>query len=247
MSKPTRAATGRQPLPARRCPAGCRAASRTHRAGRSGLALCRSSFPGRPQAPPPLSEAPRPLPGSEGPLAAQSQEAAAEQRAAQRRGEGDDSPHGALDSGSRRSYGRPIVFKGGGGEGEAAMAAAGALRPAPPLARSPAPPLPARSRLGAALHGAAGPALPGALRARRPFRPASPSGGWDAGAGGRHGYYWLRKTKGRAVQGFAEGLPWESGRPALASGSLCCGISSRYVQRTPSTLCIEHLYSVLSK
>lgn len=75
---------------------------------------------------------PSPLPGSKRPLAAQAQEAGGQQQAAQRRGQGDDSPHGALSGGSRRSGGRPIVFKAGGGQGEAAMAAQG--RRAPPLA-----------------------------------------------------------------------------------------------------------------
>lgn len=145
----------------------------------------------------------RPLPGPEGPLASQPQEAAAEQRAAQRRGQGDDSPHDALGSNSHRSYGRPIVFKGGGGEGRRPWQPRGLS--APPLARSPAPPLSALSRLGAAPPGAAGLAPPGALRAHRPFHPAS-SGGRAAGAGSRHGFCCLGRARGRAVLGVRRGV-----------------------------------------
>lgn len=143
--------------------------------GGGGLATSRSCFPSRLQALPPRSptaagEAPPPpppsaLPGAEGLLAAQAQEAAAEQQAAQRRGQGDDSPHGALGNGARRSYCRPIVFKGGCGRGRRPWQPQGLS--APPLARNPAPPPPSAP-------------LP-----PRPLPGALPAGA--AGAGGRRG------------------------------------------------------------
>lgn len=146
--------------------------------GGGGLATSRSCFPSRLQALPPRSptaagEAPPPpppsaLPGAEGLLAAQAQEAAAEQQAAQRRGQGDDSPHGALGNGARRSYCRPIVFKGGCGRGRRPWQPQGLS--APPLARNPAPPPPSAPPLPPTAAAARGPAR----RGGRGWWPARP-------------------------------------------------------------------------
>lgn len=171
---------------------------RGHRAGlrRAPRGSSRCCLPPQP-APDRGRGRPAALPGTEGLLAAQAQEAASQQQAAQRRGQGDDSPHGALGSGARRSYGRPIVFKGGCGEGEAAMAATGSLRSAPrpqPCAAAISPHLPARRgrRSGPVRPCCRGVLGPAGVRAA-PGRPVLP-----ACAAGHSGRFPLSRAAKRA-------------------------------------------------
>lgn len=185
--------------------------------GGGRLTASHSGFPRRLQALPPRSPivAGHPsaaLPGAEGLLAAQAQEAAAEQQAAQRRGQGDDSSHRALGSSAHRSYGRPIVFKGGGEEGEAAMAATGSLCSAPRPFRRPQPCAAAISP-----HSTATGARSAGGRAEGPgrARPGSPPNSPLRRA--------ARRSPGRSPQGGGGGHRAGGGSAAAAVSPLAAG------------------------